>query len=83
MEVVPPSNQDNDFVKKLRLYAECGIPVYVVVDPAEGVCTVHTAPQRSGAYRETERIPFGEDLTVPLEGRTVAIRTDDLPRDPA
>nr|WP_255369510.1 Uma2 family endonuclease [Kitasatospora sp. MBT63] len=74
---------ESDFVKKLRLYAQCGIPVHAVIDPREGVCTVHSAPQRSGVYRETGRVPFGEDLTVPLEGRAVVIRTDGFPRDPA
>ncbi|WP_233289012.1 hypothetical protein [Kitasatospora sp. MBT63] len=54
-----------------------------MIDPREGVCTVHSAPQRSGVYRETGRVPFGEDLTVPLEGRAVVIRTDGFPRDPA
>ncbi|MER8182513.1 Uma2 family endonuclease [Kitasatospora sp. NPDC094015] len=82
LEVASPSSQDNDFVKKLRLYAECGIPVYAVIDPREGMCTVHSAPQRSGVYREIERVPFGQDLTVPLEGRTVVITTDGFPRDP-
>ncbi|GAA2225422.1 MULTISPECIES: Uma2 family endonuclease [Kitasatospora] len=82
LEVVSRSNQDNDFVKKFRLYAECGIPVYVVIDPSEAVCTVHTGPQRSGTYADQQKVPFGEDLHVPLEGRTLVIRTDEFPKDP-
>lgn len=81
LEVVSKSNQDNDFAKKLRLYAECGIPLYVVIDPAEAVCTVHSGPQSTGAYRITESVPFGEDLILPLEGRTIVIKTDGFPCD--
>lgn len=83
LEVVAKSNQDNDFVKKLKLYAECGIPTYVVIDPAEAVCTVHRAPQRSGRYEDSEQVPFGEDLRLQLEGREIVIRTDGFPRDPS
>lgn len=83
LEVVSKSDQDNDFVKKLRFYAECSIPVYVVIDPAEAVCVVHSAPQSTGTYRKTEAVPFGEDLVVPLEGREIVIRTDQFPRETA
>jgi len=34
-EVVSPSNEANDRVKKRRLYAAAGIPFYWIVDPAE------------------------------------------------
>jgi hypothetical protein len=62
-----------------RAYAESGVPLYVVVDPAAAVCTVHTAPSPEGVYREAERVPFGNDLFLPLGGRTVVLRTDPFP----
>ncbi|MEU1288249.1 Uma2 family endonuclease [Kitasatospora sp. NPDC005856] len=62
-----------------RAYARSGVPLYVVVDPAAAVCTVHTAPSPEGVYREAERVPFGNDLFLPLGGRTVVLRTDDFP----
>ncbi|MGW1176781.1 Uma2 family endonuclease [Kitasatospora sp. NPDC002543] len=62
-----------------RAYARGGVPLYVVVDPAAAVCTVHTAPSPEGVYREAERVPFGNDLFLPLGGRTVVLRTDDFP----
>lgn len=83
LEVVSKSNQDNDFVKKLKLYAECAVPIYVVVDPSEGVCTVHRGPQRTGTYEDAEQVPFGAELRLPLEGRTIVIRTDGFPTDPS
>ncbi|MFJ6380239.1 Uma2 family endonuclease [Kitasatospora sp. NPDC092039] len=62
-----------------RAYACSGVPLYVVVDPAAAVCTVHTAPSPEGVYREAERVPFGNDLFLPLAGRTVVLRTDEFP----
>ncbi|MFE6052232.1 Uma2 family endonuclease [Kitasatospora sp. NPDC056446] len=62
-----------------RGYARGGVPLYVVVDPAAAVCTVHTAPSPEGVYREAERVPFGNDLFLPLGGRTVVLRTDVFP----
>ncbi|MBV6699453.1 Uma2 family endonuclease [Kitasatospora aureofaciens] len=62
-----------------RVYAECGIPLFVVIDPAAGVCTVHTAPAPGGVYREAERVPFGNDLFLPLGDRTLVLQTDEFP----
>ncbi|RKT18471.1 putative restriction endonuclease [Streptomyces sp. 1114.5] len=62
-----------------RAYAQGGVPLYVVVDPVAAVCTVHTAPAPEGVYREAERVPFGNDLFLPLGGRTVVLRTDPFP----
>ncbi|MER6300121.1 Uma2 family endonuclease [Kitasatospora sp. NPDC001539] len=62
-----------------RACAESGVPSYVVVDPAAAVCTVHTAPDPGGVYREAERVPFGNDLFLPLDGRTAVLRTDGFP----
>ncbi|MEV7183603.1 Uma2 family endonuclease [Kitasatospora sp. NPDC093102] len=62
-----------------RAYARNGVPLYLVVDPAAAVCTVHTAPSPEGVYREAERVPFGNDLFLPLGGRTVVLRTDEFP----
>ncbi|MFI8456235.1 Uma2 family endonuclease [Kitasatospora sp. NPDC085464] len=62
-----------------RAYARSGVPLYVVVDPAAAVCTVHSAPSPEGVYREAERVPFGNDLFLSLGGRTVVLRTDPFP----
>jgi Uma2 family endonuclease len=81
LEVVSTSSQDNDFVKKRALYAESGIPIYVVIDPAAGVCTVHSGPQGSGVFAESSPVPFGEDLVLRLEDRDIVIKTDGFPRE--
>ncbi|MEU8538461.1 Uma2 family endonuclease [Streptomyces sp. NPDC048717] len=81
IEVASASTRDNDFQKKFRMYAECGIPLYVIVDPSDGTCTTHSRPTRTGTYAEQDRIPFGEDLVLPLEGREIVVATDGFPRD--
>ncbi|MFJ2190318.1 Uma2 family endonuclease [Kitasatospora sp. NPDC087861] len=65
-----------------RAYALSGIPLYVMVDPAAAVCLVHTAPSADGAYREAERVPFGNDLFLPLGERTLVLRTEEFPAGP-
>ncbi|MER8035218.1 Uma2 family endonuclease [Streptomyces hydrogenans] len=80
LETVSLSTRDNDFEKKLRMYAECAIPLYVIIDPSEHVCAIHRRPTRRGTYEEQERIPFGKDLVLPLEGREIVVKTDGFPR---
>ncbi|MFF7631731.1 Uma2 family endonuclease [Kitasatospora sp. NPDC008050] len=80
LEVVSKSSQDNDFVKKVTLYAECGIPLYVVIDPSSALCTIHSSPQPEGVYASSEPVPFGENLVLPLEGREIVIDTTGFPR---
>ncbi|WP_367042061.1 Uma2 family endonuclease [Streptomyces sp. Je 1-332] len=80
IEVVSRSSRDNDFAKKFHLYAECGIPVYVVIDLEDGVCTVHRGPTRTGSYEEETKVPFGQDLTLPLQGRDITITTGGFPK---
>ncbi|RFU85559.1 Uma2 family endonuclease [Streptomyces triticagri] len=81
IEVVSRSSRDNDFAKKFRLYAECGIPVYVTVDPEDAVCTVHQQPERTGGYKDAEDVAFGGDLVLPLsDDRKIVISTDEFPK---
>lgn len=81
IEVVSRSTRDYDFEKKFHLYAQCGIPVYVIVDPETGTCTVHGTPQRNGTYERAEEVPFGDEVVVPMSGgRKVVIATGGFPR---
>ncbi|MER5351312.1 hypothetical protein ABT093_13375 [Kitasatospora sp. NPDC002551] len=69
-------------VDRHRFHAAAGVPLYVVVDPGEGVCTVHSRPLRGAGYREAERVPFGNDLFLPLGERTLVLETGDFPTEP-
>ncbi|WP_246560631.1 Uma2 family endonuclease [Kitasatospora kifunensis] len=81
LEVELRARQDGDFVKKLNFYAECAIPLYVVIDPSSALCTIHSSPQPEGVYAVSEVVPFGENLVLPLEGREIVIDTKGFPRD--
>ncbi|MFF3318021.1 Uma2 family endonuclease [Streptomyces sp. NPDC003035] len=81
LEVASKSTQDNDFTKKFRMYAECAIPLYVIIDPSDNTCTIHSRPTRTGTYAEQEQIAFGEDLVLHLSGREIVVKTDGFPRD--
>ncbi|MFE2107165.1 hypothetical protein ACFXAF_15010 [Kitasatospora sp. NPDC059463] len=65
-----------------RFHAAAGVPLYVVVDPAERVCTVHSRPLPGTGYREAERVPFGNDLFLPLGERTLVLETGGFPTEP-
>jgi Uma2 family endonuclease len=80
LEVLSHSTRNNDFEKKFRMYAECAIPLYVIIDPERAVCTVHSHPTRAGTYADDADVPFGQDLVLPLEGREIVIKTDGFPR---
>lgn len=80
LEVEPTARQDSDFVKKINFYAECAIPLHVVIDPSSALCTIHSSPQPEGVYASSEVVPFGENLVLPLEGREIVIDTTGFPR---
>lgn len=82
LEVLPHAREDDAYARRLHDLGERGVPLYVVVDPAEAVCTVHSHPLRTGAYREAERVPFGNDLFLPLGERTLVVSTDGFRPDP-
>ncbi|MGW6913156.1 hypothetical protein ACWGB8_04935 [Kitasatospora sp. NPDC054939] len=82
LDVAPRAPRDAAAVHRHRALAGAGVPLYVVVDPAEEVCTVHSRPLPDGGYREAERVPFGNDVFLPLADRTLVLRTDGLPADP-
>ncbi|MFI0980183.1 Uma2 family endonuclease [Streptomyces sp. NPDC021093] len=63
VEVVSPSNPENDYIDKLRDYPVMDIPHYLIVDPRDGTCVHHWDPQR-GSYNNTVHYVFGD--TIPL-----------------
>ncbi len=64
VEIVSPSNPDNDYGEKLREYPAMGIPRYMIVDPRTGTIEVHSAPcgnrySEKDPYIFGDRVPFG------------------------
>jgi Uma2 family endonuclease len=58
------SDRDSDYTKKRLWFARCGIPLYAVVDPDEGLWELHSQP-RGGDYRVVEKGEFGEEIALP------------------
>ncbi|MEU1209439.1 Uma2 family endonuclease [Nocardia sp. NPDC005825] len=56
-EVVSPSSIEADHIDKARIYAEAGVPEYLIVDPARETWTLHTSPS-DGEYQVTSTKPI-------------------------
>ncbi|GHH49932.1 MULTISPECIES: Uma2 family endonuclease [Streptomyces] len=64
VEVVSPSNPDNDYAVKLTEYPAMGIGHYMIVDPRTGTIEVHSEPcknryQQKDPYIFGDSVPFG------------------------
>lgn len=84
VEIVSPSNPDNDYGEKLTEYPAMGIAHYMIVDPRTGTVEVHSEPCK-GHYQHKEPYIFGD--TVPFGSWSVETsafrrygRTDDARR---
>ncbi|MGW2369524.1 Uma2 family endonuclease [Streptomyces sp. NPDC001667] len=64
VEVVSPSNPENDWVGKLRDYPLMGIPLYLVVDARQKTVTLFSEVE-NGRYRLREDADFGETVHIP------------------
>ncbi|MFG1811217.1 Uma2 family endonuclease [Streptomyces sp. NPDC049040] len=64
VELVSPSNPENDWVGKLRDYPIMGIPLYLVVDAGLKTVTLFSRPD-GGKYHRREDADFGEILSIP------------------
>ncbi|WP_236540775.1 Uma2 family endonuclease [Spiractinospora alimapuensis] len=81
IEVVSPGSVRRDYHEKARLYAQVAIPVYAIFDPYAALCTVHHAPDGAG-YTRTERVAYGERVTLPSALGELGVDTATLPIDP-
>lgn len=64
IEIVSPSNPDNDYGEKLTEYPAMGIAHYMIVDPRTGTIEVHSEPckgrySRKDPYIFGDKVPFG------------------------
>ncbi|MCX4685512.1 Uma2 family endonuclease [Kitasatospora purpeofusca] len=76
VEVVSKTSVLRDYRTKRELYAEGGIPVYLIVDPIKGLCVLLTEPARGAAsglpdYVAERTTKFGEPVPVDLLGITL------------
>ncbi|MFE2063566.1 Uma2 family endonuclease [Streptomyces sp. NPDC059467] len=64
VEIVSPSNPDNDYVEKISEYPAMGIGHYMIVDPRKGTIEVHSDAcgdryRRMDPYIYGDVVPFG------------------------
>ncbi len=76
VEVVSKTSVFRDHRTKRELYAEGGIPVYLIVDPIKGVCVLLTEPTSASAsgmpdYVAERTTKFGEPVPLDLLGITL------------
>ena len=73
---VADASLSRDLGSKLRMYAQAGIPHYIVVDLVHNVVLLHTHPSNS-AYPKPISLLAGEILAIPTAspGQTVDIPT--------
>ncbi|MFI9359595.1 Uma2 family endonuclease [Kitasatospora sp. NPDC053057] len=64
VEVVSPSNPDNDWTGKVRDYPRMGFPLYLIIDPRQKTVTLFSEPNRDRYHTRTER-EFGETIHIP------------------
>ncbi|MFD0856297.1 Uma2 family endonuclease [Actinomadura adrarensis] len=63
---VTSGTPERDRVVKRHCYAKAGVPLYLLVDCAEGTVSLLSEPDRkSEDYRETLRVVFGKPLDLP------------------
>ncbi|MDT0319209.1 Uma2 family endonuclease [Streptomyces millisiae] len=76
VELVSPSNPENNWVGKLRDYPVMGVPLYLIVDPRVKTVTLFSEPE-NGRYRCRRDANFGETVHIP-EPFGFALRTESL-----
>lgn len=81
VEVVSPSNPENDLVGKVRDYPLMRIPLYLLIDPREGTIVLFSEPD-NGVYHRQWRGKFGDSVPVPAPF-SFELATGELIRYPA
>ncbi|MFD9594745.1 Uma2 family endonuclease [Kitasatospora sp. NPDC059973] len=64
VELVSPSNPENDWVGKVRDYPQMGIPLYLLIDAGQRTVTLFSRPDGT-KYHRREDVDFGEALHIP------------------
>ncbi len=80
IEVVSTQSEENDYRIKVEQYARYGVPMYLIVDPFKGKCTLLTRP-KGDVYTTSVLHAYGETISIRLaDGSEVEIPTDKFKR---
>ena len=63
VEIVSPSNPENDYIDKVRDYPLMGVPRYLIVDPRDGACLYYWDSDGK-TYRQSLPYTFGDVISV-------------------
>ncbi|NBM20559.1 Uma2 family endonuclease [Streptomyces sp. GC420] len=80
VEITSKGNAKDDRTKKLWAYAHAPVPAYLLIDRFDEhgpTTTLFTEPE-NGAYKHTERVPFGKPLALPAPFHTT-LHTESFP----
>ncbi|MEV7771966.1 Uma2 family endonuclease [Kitasatospora sp. NPDC086791] len=80
VEIVSPSNPENDLVGKVRDYPLMDIPLYLLIDPRTGAVTLYSEPTATGYHRQWTGT-FGDLVPIPAPF-DFGLATDGLVRYP-
>lgn len=61
--------------RKAAGYARGGVPVLLIIDPADRICTLYTEPKGS-EYLVRRVTAFGESVIIPADAFPVTLNTD-------
>lgn len=79
-EVISKGTAQNDYGPKKTAYAVAEVPVYLIADPYQGKCHLHTQP-KDGEYLSELSVTFGTDVDMTTTLLGLTLRTDEFPRD--
>lgn len=78
VELVSPSNPENDWVGKLRDYPLMGVQLYLLIDARQKTVTLFSRPDGT-KYHRREDVDFGETLRIPAPFDFDLVTTGLLP----
>jgi Uma2 family endonuclease len=79
-EVISKGTGPNDYGAKKAAYANAEVPVYLIADPYQGRCHVHTQP-KDGDYLSELTVTFGGDVDMTTTLLGLTLTTGEFPRD--
>jgi hypothetical protein len=71
-----PGRRQRDY-QKASGYARGQVPVLLIIDPADQLCTLFTEP-RSGEYSVRQIVKFGEPILIPAGDGAIELQTENL-----
>ena len=78
-EVISKGTAQNDYGTKKTVYATAEVPVYLIADPYQGKCHLHTQP-KNGDYLSELSVTFGADIDMTTTLLALTLKTEEFPR---